>query len=69
LSNKDIAARLVISQRTAETHVERILTKLGFTSRLQVARWVADQQLADDAATDLRTDTRRSPDAGSRHER
>jgi len=44
LSNKDIAARLVISQRTAETHVERILTKLGFTSRLQVASWVADQQ-------------------------
>jgi DNA-binding CsgD family transcriptional regulator len=44
LSNKDIAARLVISQRTAETHVERILAKLGFTSRLQVASWVAEQQ-------------------------
>jgi predicted ATPase/DNA-binding CsgD family transcriptional regulator len=44
LSNKEIAARLVISQRTAETHVERILTKLGFTSRLQVASWVTDQQ-------------------------
>jgi len=44
LSNKDIAARLVISQRTAETHVERILTKLGFTSRLQVASWVTNQQ-------------------------
>lgn len=44
LSNRDIAARLVISQRTAETHVERILSKLGFTSRLQVASWVADQQ-------------------------
>jgi len=44
LSNKEIADRLVISQRTAETHVERILTKLGFTSRLQVASWLADQQ-------------------------
>lgn len=44
LSNRDIAARLVISQRTAETHVERILSKLGFNSRLQVASWVADQQ-------------------------
>jgi predicted ATPase/DNA-binding CsgD family transcriptional regulator len=43
LSNKDIADRLVISQRTAETHVERILSKLGFTSRLQVASWVAEQ--------------------------
>jgi DNA-binding NarL/FixJ family response regulator len=40
LSNREIAARLVISQRTAETHVERILGKLAFTSRLQVARWV-----------------------------
>ena len=44
LSNKEIADRLVISQRTAETHVERILTKLGFTSRLQVASWLVDQQ-------------------------
>ena len=42
LSNREIAARLVISQRTAETHVEHILSKLGFTSRAQVARWVAD---------------------------
>jgi DNA-binding CsgD family transcriptional regulator/tetratricopeptide (TPR) repeat protein len=39
-SNKDIAAELVIAQRTAEGHVERILTKLGFTSRAQVAAWV-----------------------------
>jgi DNA-binding NarL/FixJ family response regulator len=42
LSNREIAARLVISQRTAETHVEHILSKLGFSSRAQVARWVAD---------------------------
>ena len=40
-SNRDIAAELVISQRTAENHVEHILTKLGFTSRAQVAAWVA----------------------------
>lgn len=44
LSNRDIAERLVISQRTAETHVERILSKLGFNSRLQVASWVVEQQ-------------------------
>jgi len=42
LSNKDIASRLVISKRTAEGHVEHILTKLGFTSRTQVATWVAN---------------------------
>ena len=41
LTNKAIAARLVISQRTAEGHVEHILTKLGFTSRAQIAGWVA----------------------------
>ena len=29
LSNKEIAARLVISQRTVETHVDHILSKLG----------------------------------------
>ena len=40
-SNKDIAAGLVISQRTAENHVEHILTKLGFTARAQVAAWIA----------------------------
>jgi DNA-binding CsgD family transcriptional regulator len=44
LTNKEIAARLVISQRTAETHVDHILGKLGMTSRAQVAAWVADQQ-------------------------
>ena len=43
-SNKDIAAKLVISQRTAENHVAHILIKLGFTSRAQVAAWVAASQ-------------------------
>ena len=37
LSNREIAARLVISSRTAETHVANILNKLGLTSRTQVA--------------------------------
>lgn len=35
LSNKQIAAKLVISQRTAQGHVEHILAKLGFTSVLR----------------------------------
>lgn len=44
-SNKRIATDLVISVRTAETHVEHILTKLGFTSRTQVAAWVHENGL------------------------
>src|SRR5207245_8115773 len=41
LSNRDIAERLFISERTAEGHVEQIRNKLGFKSRSQVAAWVA----------------------------
>ncbi|WP_407654729.1 ATP-binding protein [Actinomadura luzonensis] len=43
LTNKEIAASLVIAQRTAEGHVERILTKLGFVSRAQIAGWVGER--------------------------
>ena len=41
LTNRDIAARLFISERTAESHVEQIRGKLGFRSRTQIATWVA----------------------------
>jgi non-specific serine/threonine protein kinase len=41
LTNRDIAERLVIAQRTAEGHVEHVLSKLGFTSRAQIAAWAA----------------------------
>ncbi|GAA4481610.1 LuxR family transcriptional regulator [Rhodococcus olei] len=44
LTNRAIAESLVISQRTAEGHVERILTKLGFTSRAQIAAWAVDRE-------------------------
>ncbi|WP_072691110.1 ATP-binding protein [Rhodococcus marinonascens] len=42
LTNKAIAARLVISQRTAQGHVEHILAKLGFNSRSQIAAWTVE---------------------------
>jgi DNA-binding CsgD family transcriptional regulator len=44
LTNRDIATQLVISRRTAESHVDHILTKLGFTSRAQIAKWVAERR-------------------------
>jgi predicted ATPase/DNA-binding NarL/FixJ family response regulator len=43
LMNKEIAATLSISKRTVDSHVERILTTLGFDSRAQVAAWVAER--------------------------
>ena len=45
LSNREIASRLVISERTAETHVQHILNKLGFKSRTQIATWATQHGL------------------------
>ncbi|MBP2476499.1 non-specific serine/threonine protein kinase [Crossiella equi] len=47
LSNKEIGERLVIAVRTAEGHVERILQKLGFSSRARIAAWVAERRPRD----------------------
>ncbi len=41
LTNRQLGSRLRISQRTAEAHVQHILDKLGFESRVQIAAWVA----------------------------
>ena len=38
-SNRQIAEALVITERSAESHVERIRARLGFRSRAQVAAW------------------------------
>lgn len=42
LSNRGIAAELVISPATVARHVTNILTKLGFGSRAQIAAWAVD---------------------------
>lgn len=44
LSNRDIAARLVLSHRTVEGHVEHILAKLGFRSRAEIAVWATTRE-------------------------
>ena len=45
LSNRDIAERLVVSERTAENHVQRVLNRLGLRSRAQVALWAVQHRL------------------------
>jgi DNA-binding NarL/FixJ family response regulator len=46
-TNKEIAAELQISERTARTHVSNILGKLDLTSRTQAALWAVRQGLVD----------------------
>jgi DNA-binding NarL/FixJ family response regulator len=45
--NKQIAAELVISERTARTHVSRILRKLQLSSRTQAALWAVREGLVE----------------------
>lgn len=45
LSDHAIARELSISERTVTTHVAKILKKLGFQSRSQVAVWTVEQRL------------------------
>jgi len=46
LTNREIARTLVVSERTAENHVQHILTKLGFGSRAQIAAWTVSEGLS-----------------------
>ena len=44
-SSRAIADELIVSERTIEKHVERIMSRLGFTSRIQIATWVVEKGL------------------------
>jgi DNA-binding CsgD family transcriptional regulator len=46
MSNKAIAEALIVSERTIETHVSNILSKLSFTTRAQIAVWAVENGLA-----------------------
>jgi non-specific serine/threonine protein kinase len=43
LTNRRIAKELSISERTVEKHIGKIFKKLGFSSRAQIAAWVAQR--------------------------
>ncbi|MEW2501141.1 LuxR C-terminal-related transcriptional regulator [Amycolatopsis sp. NPDC047767] len=45
LTSPQIAAALVISARTVESHIDNIMTRLGFSSRSQIASWYIAQSL------------------------
>ncbi|MBA3249963.1 MAG: response regulator transcription factor [Geodermatophilaceae bacterium] len=40
MTNREIAVRLFLSERTAENHVQHILTKLDLANRSQIAMWI-----------------------------
>ena len=42
LTNKQIGQALFVSERTAENHVQHILTKLGLRNRSQIAAWASE---------------------------
>ena len=44
-SNKEIAEAFVLSNRTVESHISNILSKLNFTSRSQIAVWAVEKGL------------------------
>ncbi|MBT2212628.1 LuxR family transcriptional regulator [Actinomadura sp. NEAU-AAG5] len=43
LTNRQIAERLVIAKRTVDSHLEHILSKLGFASRAQISTWFVQE--------------------------
>ena len=53
-ANQEIAGQLFVSLKTVEAHVTRILSKLGFTSRAQIAAWAVAKGLVQ-APRDLDT--------------
>jgi DNA-binding CsgD family transcriptional regulator/sugar lactone lactonase YvrE len=51
LTNREIASRLFISERTVDGHLEHVREKLGVNTRAQIASWVARQGAATATAT------------------
>jgi ATP/maltotriose-dependent transcriptional regulator MalT len=63
-SNREIADRLVLSDRTVGNHVQHILTKLGFGNRSQIAAWVAAR--GERSSGEMSSGMSRTPDVDHR---
>ena len=61
LSDKEIGAKLFVSKRTAEWHLEQVRNKLGLQSRSQVAAYIARGQAAGAASLNPLLEKRRLP--------
>jgi len=55
MSNRDIAAALVVSPNTVKTHLEHLYGKLAVTSRLQATARARELSLIDDARSLIQT--------------
>jgi DNA-binding NarL/FixJ family response regulator len=44
LTNREIAEELLLSERTAQNHVQHILGKLALSNRSQIAVWMTRQE-------------------------
>lgn len=69
LTNREIAARLFISERTADGHLEHIREKLGVNTRAQVSAWVVRQEAIPIATSALPARTVKDRPALLRHPR
>ena len=45
LKNRQIAKKLIVSERTVRAHLRKVLKKLGLRSRAQVAAWASERGL------------------------
>ena len=55
-SNREIAEEMTVGVKTVETYITRILNKLGFNSRVQIATWMVEKNFEKTETTRARTD-------------
>jgi len=61
LTNREIATRLFLSERTVDGHLEHVREKLGVNTRAQIAAWVVRQDVKGIAAASVEPISRPTP--------